>query len=279
LVLAAAVAAGVDGTTYTFERPGMGEGDRRLPPRLAGAVSLRHVFVRPASTSDPERCRLFDRHTAGHSIEIDRTYFAQGMWDEIPAEAILLRGGVFEVARGFYYQRFPRTLPAEDYAYRLVADIFQFDRFHQQSQAHHDGLRAYLAWLRQTGELTNVDWRDRLYMEQTIAGWLASTAQALDLFTPELAYPANSRHFLGLVLSLPASLRKSGQHHVDMIRRLAPPLADLPFNPPAAAGTRLRQLAAGEVRDFARYPGKARYVRHRARWAARQVRRLRARED
>jgi hypothetical protein len=272
LVLAAAVAAEVPVVTYTFDKAGLSPGDRMLPPRLASLVGAEHRFLRPRFPLDPRRAELFDVHCARHSIEIDREYFARGAWDEVPGNALLLRGGVFEVARGFYYRRFPPRLPDDpDAALRILADTFQLGRFHRGSTAHWVGLESYLSWTRQMPEPA-LDWRDRLYLEQTMGGWLGSTVQALDLFAPELGYPANSLELLSVLLSIDPVARREGRHHRDLIARLAPPLAREEFNPPDRLDRRARGLVRRELDDFLRYPGRVDYVRHRARWIRDRVR-------
>jgi hypothetical protein len=274
LVLAAAVAVGAPVLTYTFERPGMSAGDRELPARLSELVGVQHRFLRPRFAADGERELLFDVHCAGHSIEIDRQYFARGAWDQLPEWAVLLRGGVFEVARGFYHARFPAELPPEEEAVRLLTDVFQLDRFHNGSTAHRLGICEFLAWLRANPE-AGLDWRDRMYMEQTVAGWLASAAQALDLFSPELAYPGNSHELLSVLLSIDPEARRASRHHVDLIERLAPPLAVVPFNPRDSRPAQVASLVRREAYDLTAFPRRRLYFRHRARWIRKRLGRKR----
>ena len=265
LVLATSVAVGADVTAYTFDRPGLAPGDRELPPRLAAAVGVPHVMIK-SGPARPERRSLYDLHTARHSIEIDRELFTRGQWDVVPRSATSMRGGVFEVARGFYRSRFPAELPADDgEAHALIASVFQFDRFHRRSRAHRDGIARWLEWARRTPE-PGLDWRDRLYLEQTIAGWLSSTAQGLDLFACELAYPANSHLLIGALLRIDVGRRAAARHHIDLIGRMTPELLQFPFNPPGPIAARARRLVRSELHDVRAYPGRIAYVRHRMRW-------------
>jgi hypothetical protein len=270
LALAAALAAGLEPRTYTFERPRMSTGDRKLPPLLAERVGLPHRFVRPRFPANGERQLSFDVHTARHTIEVDRDDYARGAWDVIPSEAVLLRGGVFEIARGFYHERFPAELPPGAAGRRLLAQTFQFERFHRRSAAHRLGLERYLDWSNRNA-CPGLDWRDRLFMEQTVAGWLASAAQGLDLFSPELAFPANSRELLSMLLSIDPALRRQSKHHIDLIERMAPRLAGIPFNPPQRLPRQIADVVRRELHDLAAYPGKGRYVAHRFRWVRSRV--------
>jgi hypothetical protein len=187
---------------------------------------------------------------------------------------VSLRGGIFEVARGFYRSRFPATLPADDSdAFALIASVFQFDRFHRGSAAHRDGVMQWLRWARRSTE-PGLDWRDRLFLEQTVTGWLGSTAQGLDLCACELAYPANSQLLLSTLLAIDAGRRAEGRHHEDLIGRMAPELLRIPFNPPPPLAARTGALLRSELHDLRTYPGRRSYVRHRALWLGRAARSL-----
>ena len=271
LVLAAAAAVGAPFTAYTFAGPGTPRADIELPPLLAAAVERPHVLL-PPSLLRPHRRALYDLHTAHHSVEVDRELFARSQPDSIPQGALSLRGGIFEVGRGFYAARMPEHLPDDAVeAGDLIARRFQFDRFHRGSKAHRDGIRRWLAWMREEPQ-PGLDWRDRMYLEQTIAGWLSATAQALDLVACELAYPANSQLLLSAVLAIDPERRRRGEHHVELIGRLAPALLDYPINPPEPFGARSAALLRRELHDLLTYPGRLHYVRSRAAWLSDQVR-------
>ena len=278
LVLAAAAAVGARFTTYTFAGSAAAHADLTLPPLLAAAVERPHVMIAPGHLRDARRT-LYDLHTACHSVEVDRELFARSQWDSIPEDALSLRGGIFEIGRGFYADRLPERLPDEPAdAEALIARRFQFDRFHRGSSAHRDGIRRWLAWIRETPQ-AGVDWRDRLYLEQTVAGWLSSTAQALDLVGCELAYPASSQVLLSALLAVDPRSRRRGDHHVELIGRLSPALLDYPINPPDPFLSRSAALLRREWHDLRTYPGRLHYVRHRAAWLAGQARARRRRRS
>jgi hypothetical protein len=70
--------------------------------------------------------------------DLDRECVGFGQWELIPREALVLGGNVFELGRCYYHTRQPEA-PQESFE-----------------------------WLRQNP--SDVDWRDRLYVEQRIAG-------------------------------------------------------------------------------------------------------------
>ncbi len=153
----------------------------------------------------------------------------------------------------------------------MIAARFNFSEFHASSFAHIAGIAEWVEWMART-EPTALDWRDRLYLEQRIAGWLSSTEHALDLTSYERPYIANSHLYMATVLTLPESIRRSSQHHVDLIRRMAPQLLRFPFNPSDDRSSPSRWLR-NEWHEFASRPKKRRYAAYVARRGARRARR------
>ena len=84
--------------------------------------------------------------------------------------------------------------------------------------------------MRQT-QHQDMDWRDRFYLEQRLAGWLSSEEQSLDLIDADKFYIANSHYYFAHMLRVPEEKRCVSQHHIDLIARMAPELIKFPFNP------------------------------------------------
>ena len=248
LLLAALHGAGVQAQTFTQARPfpTMSRGDRTLPPRLAARVGFSHRLIEPRSRRT-HPLSVFDDHTGGHSVDQDRYFYARGQWDDVPASAVVLRGGGFEIARAHFYSRFPTSETADIAA--TLAHGFRFSDFHRASYVHPAGVADWLMWMHEHPEA--LDWRDRLYFEQRVAGWLSATEQALDLLEPEMLNPAICQRYLVTALGLPADVRRRGGHQADLIRLMAPELLDEPFNPadgPTTRGARKVRLRSQNVR-------------------------------
>jgi hypothetical protein len=215
LVLAATHAAGVRFTAYTNDKPdAISKPDRTLPPRLARALGVEHRLIEPRP-SDQRRLALFDLHTAGHTFETDRRYVACRQWDQIPPSALVLTGNNWEVGRGAYFDLFDASLPPGD----SELGIF---------------LAEWLEWVRATPDPT-LDWRDRLRIEQNVAGWLSSLEQGVDISGRQRIALATCEDVFSLLLSLPEDVRRSGSHQLALIERLAPELAGVPINAPDSA--------------------------------------------
>jgi hypothetical protein len=249
LLLALAERAVSPLTAYTFDKAAalISRADRVLPPQLAALTGNEHRTI-PRRPFSEGRARAFDFHTAGHTVDIDREYLARGQWDQIPADALILRGGVFEVGRAYYYRKLPfDEFGDPDEAYTRIAGAFRFDSVHADSTSHAEGLRDWISWCLQEPEPL-MDWRDRFYLEQRVAGWLAPIEQALDLTLPERVHLANATATISALAALPLEARRRTQHHVDLIRRSAPQLLRYGFNPPDSA----RQAVIGKARSALR---------------------------
>jgi hypothetical protein len=229
-VLAAAHPAGVRVTVYTFDKPGLiTKADRELPPRLAVALALGHRLIEP-SAEDDQRLALFDLHTAGHTREVDREYVARRQWDRVPPTALALGGGTWEVGRCRYHTRFDEILPDES------SDAGRW-------------FGEWIAWVRATPQPA-LDWRDRFYIEQKLAGWRSSVEQGIDITGRQRVHIANCADVFSCLLALPVESRRSGDHQLELIRMLAPELSHFPVNLPEPRLTRLRRrlLAMGRER-------------------------------
>jgi hypothetical protein len=272
LILAAAKHSDLPLTTFTQQYPLIEDGDLRLPPLLARELGYQHRELRPGGLSRSRRA-LFDAHTAGHCVDGDRRFFAHGQWEMIPPPALILRGGVFELGRCYFHRKFPE--PSADDLVDLIAARFHFREFHPTSCAHLAGIAEWVGWTARTPH-TDLDWRDRLYLEQRIAGWVSSIEQALDLTSYERAYIANCHTYMTTVLTLPEAVRRNSQHHVDLIGRMAPQLLRFPFNPADGRSALSRRLR-DEWYEFAARPRKRRYAAYVAQRGAGRARRALAR--
>jgi hypothetical protein len=272
LILAAARQADLSLTTFTQQYPLMESADRQLPPLLARELGYKHRQLRPGRFSRTRRA-LFDAHTAGECVDGDRRFFAHGQWEMIPAPALILRGGVFELGRCYFHRKFPEP-DARDLV-ELIATRFHFGEFHPTSTVHLAGITEWVEWTARTSQ-PGLDWRDRLYLEQRIAGWVSSIEQALDLTSYTRAYIANCHAYMTTVLTLPETARRTGQHHIDLIGRMAPQLLRFPFNPADGKSALSRRLR-DEWCELAARPRKRRYAAYVAQRGAGRARQALAR--
>lgn len=216
---AAASAAGVEVTTFTFISERTNEADRLLPPRLAAALGYAHHAF-PAPPEDPKLVAVFEQHAAGHTVDGPRRQVPRRLWDLVPRDAIVLGGACFGLARTTYQGQLPAVGgDAEQMAQAVLA--------FRAGDA--EGTRAWTGWIEDHPE--PMDWRDRWYIEQRIAGWLSSNAQGVDITGRVQIHLANCAAFLAELLAVPVERRAGGADQIAMIERLAPELRGYPVNP------------------------------------------------
>jgi hypothetical protein len=255
LVLAAAIAAGVEVTAYTFFLPHivprMKEIDRTLPPRLAASVGVRHFSITPGDQR-PEILALFDRHCAHHCVEANRAALATRALGWSIGNVAVLPGDAFEVGRCYFHDIVPPTLSDHVLDTNVV-----FTPDPQEGV----GIREWARWIEDHPE--PLDWRDRCYIEQILGGWVSSVAQAGDLAGPETISVANSRRFISEFLQFPELVRRKAFHHDAVLEALSPELARFPINfGGSRAMARLRRELGLARREKAHYiQGRVRAVR------------------
>lgn len=225
-LLAAAMYAGVRVRTYTHIDKYMRNHDRIIPPKLAAAAGMTHEFYAGGSHRR-DLLDLFDEHTAGHSIDRDRYYFARQYFGWSQPGDTILRGLGFELGRCNYWSRFPGRGPKADVP---DADVI-LKGMRDRSRSTREPLQEWIAWTQAHPEPA-MDWRDRFYLEQRLAGWASSVEQALDLVDGDVFHAANSQSYYANVLQVPEEKRCRSLHQEDLIRRMAPELLKFEFNRP-----------------------------------------------
>src|SRR5690625_352105 len=221
---------------HSVQRPAtslVSRADMSLPPRIAECAGVVHQWILKGRF-EPDRLRQFDEHTAGYTVENDRVYFSHGQWDFTDDNDVLIRGGAFEIARCFYWRAFGdganiNPIPKTNKILR---------HFNIRDPQKTKGIAEWAQWVSTSVE-PGLDWRDRLYWEQRLAGWLSSLEQGLDLVKGENIYIVNSRRIISLLMSLPSERRQYSSHHYDLIKMIAPQLLEIPVNPPDPVRYRL----------------------------------------
>ena len=164
-------------------------------------------------------------------MDHDRYLIPHGYYGNQQPGDIVLGGGCFEMGRYKYRDRYPATGtdPVPPDASAIVRTMYRFGLWWERPLV--DALHEWVSWARLTPE-ERLDWRDRLLLEQRIAGWMSSVEQASDLTNATRFLTANSQRFFDLVLQIPVEKRKATKHQIDLIARMAPELLAFPFNPP-----------------------------------------------
>lgn len=243
LILAAAIKAGITFRTFTQHYKGMSVADSVIPQELSRVAGVEHRIIESREYSE-RRANLFDAHTARHSADRDRQFLSHGQWDWAKETDVILRGVGVEAGcpRAARY-RFSATQCATDEP--DVRGILA--AYHERSNEAAKGLEKWHQWCLLTPN-AGLDWKDRFYIEQRLAGWGSSIEQGLDLTLAERFPIASCRAFLENVLSVPDHIRATSQHQVDLICTMAPELLQFPFNPKDPLLRRISRRAARHLR-------------------------------
>lgn len=225
LILGAVYYAGIKLETYSQEHPFISKSDVEFPFALAKMGGYHHTYVKmDESQFSQEKIDLYDYHTGRNVDDVDRVKFARGQWDSFGTGDLLLRGGIFEIGRCLYYSEMDADINV-DTIIKKFGIVGKTDSFYYQ---------AWSEWvdLVKQSPTEGLDWRDRFYLEQRVAGWMSSIEQSLDLTDSERFYLINSYDIISLFLSIPVEKRRTYAHHVDLIRIMFPASLKYPFNPP-----------------------------------------------
>jgi hypothetical protein len=222
-VLATLHSLGIKAEAYTTESDHISHADATLPATLSKAAGYRHRYIK-RGTFSKEKAALYDFHTAQNSADVDRIKFSEGQWDLFGKEDLVLRGSIFEAGtyRIYHYLGADFTTASMlKYAHlENCPDSFAIKAFSE-----------WMNWVCQT-PTEGLDWRDRFYLEQRVAGWLSAIEQSLDLAEPERFTIANCHDILSLMLSPSVEKREARAYYLDLIGNMCPALLRYPFNPP-----------------------------------------------
>ncbi|WP_299397926.1 hypothetical protein [Pelagibius sp.] len=233
LMLALAAQAGLPLQPFTRVTPRMTVADRVLPPALARIAGYPHRLTFPAAVREDRRA-LLRRHAADHVSKGDARPVLSGERDDLTG--ISIGGHGFAIAGGFADWR---ALPAEPVPAAAAVEAFLQRAGEPAGSPAAAGLAGWLAWIRETPQ-PHLDWRDRLYLEQRQAGWLAAKEQVSDLNAVERFPILNSARLYALILGIDVAARRGSELQRDLIATALPALLSLPFNPPDRAFLRSR---------------------------------------
>ncbi|MGI6706296.1 MAG: hypothetical protein ACOX6S_08595 [Clostridia bacterium] len=105
LFLAIVKESGVEAKAFTQKHIRISGADKELPPCLAKEVGIKHFWIAEKGFSR-RYLKTYDEHTGKHAMDRDRYLFSHKQWDGFRKDDLILRGGIFEVGRCCYWDRF-----------------------------------------------------------------------------------------------------------------------------------------------------------------------------
>ncbi len=249
LMLALATSASLEVRPYTWLSARTAPADRHLPPVLANVVGVSHLSLSDRGRR-AERLAAVLEHTGTAVSRGDAEPVLGG--SRAALSGVSFGGHGFALATGFWrLHELPRRPGSAADAAQSICALFG-ERIDSDAGR---GIEEWAEWAFRHAE-PGLDWRDRFYLEQRQAGWLAAKEQLFDLAPLERFMPLNAASTYALVLGFDETWRHDFSLQVELIRRTAPALLEHPFNPPASAfGVReaMRRRARGLVRTTGRW--------------------------
>jgi asparagine synthetase B (glutamine-hydrolysing) len=236
LVLAGLLANGIEVQTSTVSMGSANDGDVSIARRIAELTGIRHS-VRPALTEGglpadrvvdvySDTChtlRLTECMLHGFKTFAPRTHFR--------SDSVSLGGGGGEVLRGGYGHGFlsPKLQPLAQVVSREI--VKRFTRF--APVIRRDVLDAYRSQLHDelaetSSGLSGAQLLDRAYLDYRSSCWLAMSLRAPSL-TGIVVHPACDNAVVAAAVAIDAAERSSERVTYELMRRLSPKLAALPF--------------------------------------------------
>lgn len=221
LVLASAKNAEVPFSTYNSYHSSISSADIRVPIQLARKYGFTHHRFKPGAwSSEKESEYLY--FNGGNSKGADWRFFSNGQHDLIPSDAVVIRGGIFEAG-----QNFARTILTD-----RIDDMYdQYTNYYNAyfDERQSESLKLWLDYIRQH-PIPFIDFRDRLYIEQRVGGWVASIEQALTINKWHAIQIANNRLIVSVLLSANSLERKELALSFDAIRSIDKTLMEFTVN-------------------------------------------------
>lgn len=223
VVLSALLAAKVPFSTYIFNHDNISNADIEIPKRMADDLGYKHTFINKKQSS-PNKALLhkYDEHTFYSIDDADRIFYADGQYSEIPDDAITVKS-VFEISRGFYYQRIPNPNDFKKKIEEQYPEIASYSNYQKS-------IDLWFSWVEK--HPNGMDIRDRFYMEQRIGGWLSTLQQSLDMLPCTQIQIANSAAILSASYWYSQEDKEKNRICYEQIQALYPQLLEYPFNPP-----------------------------------------------
>jgi hypothetical protein len=220
--------------------------DAQVAGGLCEKYGIRHRLL--VSSSKPRFSELdnLKRHTAGTEGDAAKEDVLGDYYRDLPSNAIVLHGGVFELGRRYYENRLKSVKFA---ASREVAEGIA-SAFGESSRSVLAPLRAWYRYRRRY-PIEGMDYVDLFYLDQRRGGWGAANQQAQDSFGPDQVILANSWKAISLLMSTPANLRRKAVIQMRAAEILLPGITTIMAINPMGAKEKIKKTLVNVV---SRYP-------------------------
>jgi len=225
VLLSVAVAEGVKVVAFTFAGALVPD-ETKAAARIAALAGVPHRVLGPSPIVQDD-LDYFVWQSIGQCAGLDGEICASGLWREIPAEALVIRGYGGEFGRHFYY----RVLPDNDWFDSADRSQLYMRLARPWVRGRQPGIqRAFEDWLSWVAATPfEFDPRDRLYLEQRIGVWCSGNEQALSATQRRRINPMNADYIYARMNLIPGRMKPGGEWQKDIVKELAPALLEAPY--------------------------------------------------
>lgn len=208
--------------------------DCETAAELCDLYEVEHLIGRPKNSDDKDLA-VFDRHNAGLDNTKTRETVNAGLFAMIPAGALILHGGAFEIGR----EKLEMLFSIDNGVDSLTDWSIKFS---DMCDRDYTALKRWLD-MRNDYKWPGVSVANQYYIDQKRAGWGGDNRHAEDCFNFDWVLPANSWTVLDAIMSLSGSTHHGGNIQQTAIEMILPgSTVAVPVNRSATKMERLRGL-------------------------------------
>ncbi len=232
-LFAAATKAGVEFETYTMASRHVHPTDVDVARKISERFGIRHTVLQMGKL-DADELDWYLWFAAGQSVTLDSDFHAAGLWRRFPPDTIHVRGLGFELGR-HKYRDFIEPQDVDLIRNNPIEIWKKFTRpWVRRLHAYNRGaFETYARWVADTLDLSTIDFRDRLYLEQGIGSWCASAEYGLAATGARRVSIGNSTGVYQLMLREGSGSKKPGPLQRKMMMAIDPGFLDYPFAKPS----------------------------------------------
>ena len=173
VVLSALLKSKVSFASYTLEHNDISSSDKNIPATLSKKYSFRHKYIKKKKLDNSALIDYY-RFTGNNCKGIDAQFYSRQQFADLPDNAILVRSAIFEVG-----QTYARSIARE----KNQCFFIDMQEYYSSLKVDMQQNAAFNEWIDYVEQhpISNIDIRDRFYIEQRVGGWAASIEQSMDL--------------------------------------------------------------------------------------------------
>lgn len=222
--LALAVYSRIKFHTYTIKRNNTNKSDIYIPQKICKKLGIKNLFLSDLKNVADDRKKMYEEHVSNCSVGTEKRQILANIDIPNAKDSIILWGTVWESYIKYYYSYFEKGKEITE-RLKMINEICE--SILDKSLVHKKSIREWLEYV-EKNPIIGLDWRERLYIEQRVGGWVSYAAQGFDLLDSVRISPVNCQELMELLLSLDVSaMDKSSQ--LCIINKCCPKISKIQY--------------------------------------------------